>query len=153
MDDSERTKVLDSVNLTVSSYLVHWHRLSVDAALVIITGIITISGFAFSRPNRSDAGTVLICGVILFLTIIGFVGMSIIAKQVTLLCNINQSIDEARGLFEVGKYIEGKTIYPLEWNVKISSEWHDPIFKLLRIILVMVPLILCIGIIVQNSFF
>lgn len=134
-------EILVTTKATLTQYLMHWHRLSVDAALFLGTASITVATIAISRDNANiERSTIFFC-LLLLISAVGTYLNSIMVKQVVLLRSIIQKIDEEQGLFDPGLLKTGDSIYPIEWRVPTSA-WRDPIFRLTRFAVSFMPIVL-----------
>lgn len=137
---SDKKAVLATTQGILAQYLMHWHRLSVDASLFLGTGAVTITGIAISRDNVSWKIAAPCVFVLITLALVGFFLRKIINSQIILLRSTIQKIDEENGVFSDGFLSNGESLYPASWKQATPSEWNDPIFKLTFFTIVALPI-------------
>ena len=144
---SNKNAVLSTTQAILAQYLMHWHRLSVDASLFLGTGAVTITGIAISRDNVSMKIAVPCVLVLVTLSFVGFFLRRIINTQIMLLRSVIQKIDEENGVFGDGFLSNGESLYPASWRQADASKWNDPIFKFTMFTIVVLPLFMTIVVI------
>lgn len=137
---TDKKAILATSQGILAQYLMHWHRLSVDASLFLGTGAVTITGVAISRETVSMKIAITCASILVTLAIIGFFLRRIINKQVLLLRSVIQKIDEENGVFKDGFLSNGESLYPSGWKQSDASQWSDPIFKFTLFSIVILPL-------------
>lgn len=136
---SDKNTVLTTTQGILAQYLMHWHRLSVDASLFLGTGAVTITGIAISRENVSLKIAVSCVFVLITLAFVGYFLRRIINKQIILLRSVIQKIDEENGVFSDGFLNNGESLYPSSWKQSNAEEWNDPIFNFTLFTIVVLP--------------
>lgn len=145
-------QILTGTKSTLSQYLIHWHRLSVDASLFIGTASVTVAGFAITRDVVTTKVAILCSLILVLLSLTGYFLREIINKQVLLLRGLIQKIDVEQGLFAEGMLSSGESLYPQEWIVQDTKNWNDPIFKFTLFTVVILPLVLILVILIAFWF-
>ncbi len=138
----DKKAVLTTTQVILAQYLMHWHRLSVDASLFLGTGAVTITGIAISRDSVTLKIAVPCVFILLTLATVGYFLRKVINTQIILLRSIVQKIDEENGVFSEGFLSNGESLYPATWKQVDGSEWNDPIFKLTLFTIVVLPVFL-----------
>lgn len=130
---------------TLVGYLMHWHRLSLDAALFFAVTGLTVFGFGVNSlsldSNKVSAQVVLLLTTVLtlLLAIFGFYFRRLINNQLLLLRRCIQDLDEELGLFKEGALTSGASIYPTAWRVSSEKAWQDPLFPVTTGTMVALP--------------
>jgi len=133
--------LLDSRSI-LASYLVHWHRVSVDASLFIGTGSVTTVGFAVTREKLSLVTAICFCLVLIFLSVFGYFLRKLVNNQIIVIRGLIQNIDDDLGVFDQGFLKNGTSLYPSSWKATTSKHWNDPIFKFTLFSVVILPITL-----------
>jgi hypothetical protein len=141
---NDKKVVLSTNQGILAQYLMHWHKLSVDAALFLGTGAVTITGIAISRDNVSMKIVFPCVFVLLTLSMVGFFLRRIINAQIILLRSVIQKIDEENGVFSDDFLSNGGSLYPASWRQSEAANWNDPIFKFTLFAMVGLPIFMSV---------
>src|SRR5262249_874686 len=142
-----------SIHAVLSSYLMHWHRLAVDASLFIATGSLTVAGFTLASANLDLRRGVVAIGLLLIIATGGAFILPVVLSHVRTLRGMIQKIDEENGVFEPGYLKSGEALYPIEWKTQRVETWDDPVAKLTAFAALVLPLALALTIAITIALF
>jgi hypothetical protein len=133
---------ISSIHGVLSSYLMHWHRLAVDASLFIATGALTVTGFTLSAARLDLRRGIVAVGLLVIIAIGGAFVSRVVLSHVRTLRGMIQKIDEENGVFEPGFLKSGEALYPPEWKTQKVERWSDPVATLTTFASLVLPLLL-----------
>jgi hypothetical protein len=146
MSATEPNPALPALQAILSNYLMHWHKLAVDASLFIATGSLTIAGFTLTASELDGRRAAVAIGLLLLVAVGGAIITRIVHRHVRTLRGMIQKIDEENGVFELGFLRSGEALYPAEWRIKHENDWLDPITALTRFASIFLPVLLALAI-------
>lgn len=145
MSETQQPKsnpALGGIHQVLAGYLMHWHRLAVDASLFTATGSLTITGFMLSADDLQWRKGVAAIVLLLLFAIGGGLISSEVHSHVCKLRGMIQKIDQEHGVFNDDFMSTGGPLYPKEWLVERPSAWTDPITVLTKFASVWLPVML-----------
>jgi|GEM_PF-6196316 len=126
-----------------AGYLMHWHRLFVDASLFIATGSLGVLALYASIDSPTPIQTFTVAAILVIVAAFGWIANRYIYGQICVIRGIIQRIDESNGAFDEDFDGPGTpSLYPPTWKVVASEEWHDPILRTAQFWIAAVPLVL-----------
>ncbi|SEN75636.1 hypothetical protein SAMN04488011_10668 [Palleronia pelagia] len=140
----ERDEVMpiEHFHSVLVGYLMHWHRLSLDASLFFATASLTLTAVALSNSNLASERALTVSFMLIMIAVAGGVVTKTIMRQMMALRSAIQKLDEAGGAFSTGAHLKCSTVYPMHWKVPAEKTWHDPIKPIVLASTVLLPLAL-----------
>lgn len=139
---STSNPALPGIHAVLANYLMHWHKLAVDASLFVATGSLTVTGFTLSAETLDLRRGLVAIGLLAIIAGGGALVSGIVHTHVRTLRAMIQKIDEENGVFDQGFLKSGESLYPSDWRTASTNVWNDPISSLTSFAAVILPLLL-----------
>lgn len=150
----DRTISMEHFHSVLVGYLMHWHRLSLDASLFFATASLTLTAVALSSETLTQEKALTMSLLLLIISISGSLVTRTTMKQMSALRSAIQKLDEEGGAFRIGAHVRNTTIYPDEWKLRKDEQWSDPIRPIVICSTVVLPLTLaCVVYAAGSNFF
>lgn len=114
---AERRASLMALQAQLSNAGIAYHTIIINLNVMLVTATVFMTGCFLSMAGSASTGTrILLSAVPLTLAVIALAVTWIVRSHYFAIASVIRRIDEVNGVFELGHFIPGETLFPSEWK-------------------------------------